>query len=168
MKSNELLLDAFGRIRETVEEILDGLPEDALTRRPGGTGNSVAWLIWHLSRIQDDHIASAAGIEQVWISRDFVKRFDLPLRERDTGYGHTSKQVGSVKASTELLLEYHDAVFRQSTRFLEALDGADFDRIVDTRWTPHVTLGVRLISVITDCLQHAGQAAYVKGLPDRA
>jgi hypothetical protein len=30
-----------------------------------------------------------------------------------------------------------------------------------------VTLGVRLVSVVNDCTQHAGQAAYVRGLLDR-
>jgi hypothetical protein len=40
----------------------------------------------------------------------------------------------------------------------------DLDRIVDTRWDPPVTLGVRLVSTIADCLQHVGQAAYAKGL----
>lgn len=164
MKSNELLLDAFGRIRETVEATLDGVDEDVLVRRPAGTGNSIAWLIWHLGRVEDAQVASAAGLKQVWTSQGFVDRFNLPLRERDTGYGHSSVQVDSVKAPPALLLEYYDAVHRQTADFLQTLGDGDFDRIVDRHWDPPVTLGVRLVSVINDCDQHAGQAAYVKGL----
>ncbi|MDV8149666.1 mycothiol transferase [Arthrobacter sp. B10-11] len=164
MKSNELLLDAFGRIHETVADTLEGVDDDVLVRRPAGTGNSIAWLIWHLGRVEDAQVAAAAGLEQVWTSQGFVDRFDLPLRERDTGYGHSSAQVDSVKAPAALLLEYYDAVHQQTADFLRSLGDEDLDRVVDTRWDPHVTLGVRLVSTIADCLQHVGQAAYAKGL----
>ena len=164
MKTNELLLDAFGRVRETVEAVLEGLDDASLVRRPAGTGNSIAWLTWHLGRVEDAQVGSAAGVEQVWTAQGFVARFDLPLRARDTGYGHSSGQVDAVKASPALLLEYYDAVHRQTANFLQTLRDEDLDRIVDTRWDPPVTVGVRLVSTIADCLQHVGQAAYAKGL----
>jgi hypothetical protein len=164
MKSNELLLDAFGRIRETVEATLEGVDDGSLARRPAGSGNSIAWLIWHLSRVEDSQVASAAGLDQVWTSQGFAGRFDLPLPERDTGYGHSTDQVDAVQAPPELLLEYYVAVHRQTVGFLRTLGDEDLDRIVDKRWDPPVTLGVRLVSTIADCLQHVGQAAYAKGL----
>ncbi|MET4145585.1 DUF664 domain-containing protein [Arthrobacter sp. UYCo732] len=164
MNSNGLLLDAFGRIRDRVEATLEGLDDGALVRRPAGTGNSVAWLIWHLGRVEDAQVSSAAGLEQVWISQDFVARFDLPLRGRDTGYGHSTEQVGSVRVPAELLLAYYEAVHRQTVGFISTLSDEDLDRVVDKRWDPPVTLGVRLVSTIADCLQHVGQAAYATGL----
>ncbi|MGO4188939.1 mycothiol transferase [Pseudarthrobacter sp. TAF60_1] len=164
MESKGLLLDAFGRIRETVEATLNGLDDEALVRRPAGTGNSIAWLIWHLSRVEDAQVASAAGLDQVWTSQAFAGRFGLPLTERDTGYGHSSHQVDAVQATPELLLEYYDAVHRQTVGFLKTLTDDDLDRVVDKRWDPPVTLGVRLVSTIADCLQHVGQAAYARGL----
>jgi uncharacterized damage-inducible protein DinB len=164
MKSSELLLDAFGRIRETVEATLAGLDRAALARRPSGTGNSIAWLVWHLGRVEDAQVASAAGLDQVWTSQGFAGRFGLPLAERDTGYGHSSSQVDSVQAPPELLLEYYDAVHRQTVAFVQTLTDDALDRVVDKRWDPPVTMGVRLVSTIADCLQHVGQAAYAKGL----
>jgi hypothetical protein len=164
MKSNELLLDAFGRIRETVAGTLEGVDDESLVRRPAGSGNPIAWLIWHLSRVEDAQVASAAGLEQVWTSRGFVGRFSLPLPERDTGYGHSTGEVDAVRAPPRLLLEYYDAVHRQTVEFVKTLGDEDFDRIVDNRWDPPVTLGVRLVSTVADCLQHVGQAAYAKGL----
>ena len=164
MKSNELLLDAFGRIRETVEATLEGLDDGALANRPGGTGNSIAWLIWHLGRVEDAQVSDVAGVEQVWSAQGYLARFDLPLPARDTGYGHSREQVDAVRASPELLLEYYDAVHQQTANFLRTIGDGDLDRVVDTRWDPPVTLGVRLVSTIADCLQHVGQAAYAKGL----
>lgn len=164
MKSNELLLDAFGRIRDIVEATLNGIDDAALIRRPGGNGNSIAWLIWHLSRGEDAQVAAAAGVPQVWNAQGFANRFGLPLPEQDTGYGHSSDKVDAVRAPRELLLEYYDAVHRQTVEVLSSLDDGDLDRVVDTRWDPPVTFGVRLISILGDCLQHAGQAAYARGL----
>jgi Protein of unknown function (DUF664) len=164
VKSNELLLDAFGRIRQEVGDALAGVDDDALARRLEGRGNSMAWLIWHLSRIEDVQVADVAGLQQVWTSKGFAGRFDLALPEGDTGYGHSSADVAAVQAPRKLLLEYYDAVHRQTVGFLETLADEDLDRVVDTRWDPPVTLGVRLISTIADGLQHVGQAAYAKGL----
>lgn len=164
MHSKELLQEAFGRLPGLVGQILDGLNETDLQRRPSGNGNSIAWLVWHLGRVEDAQMASASGLEQVWTAQAFVSRFGLPLADSDTGYGHSSGQVDAVRAPRDLLLEYYQAVHRQTARILDTIDDSGLDRVVDTRWDPPVTLGVRLVSILGDCLQHAGQAAYAKGL----
>ncbi|MFD7098029.1 mycothiol transferase [Streptomyces xanthophaeus] len=168
MKATEVIADGFGRIQEIVHEVVDGLSEEQLGARVDPEANSVAWLVWHLTRVQDDHVADAAELEQVWEAQGFATRFDLPLPAGSTGYGHTARQAGTVRvASGTLLLEYVDAVHEQTLRFVRALAAADLDRVVDERWDPPVTLGVRLVSVLADDLQHAGQAAYVRGLLER-
>jgi uncharacterized damage-inducible protein DinB len=160
--SADLLVDAFGRIREIVHATVDGLSEDQLTYRPGDEANSIAWLVWHLTRIQDDHVAGVAGTEQVWPK--WADRFGLPFDQRDTGYGHRSADVAAVRVPAELLTAYHDETCERSLEYLRQITDADLDRIVDRRWDPPVTLGVRLVSVVSDDLQHAGQAAFVRGL----
>ncbi len=52
----------------------------------------------------------------------------------------------------------------RTAEFVAGLSAADLDRVVDESWDPPVTLGVRLVSVVDDDAQHAGQAAYVRGL----
>ncbi len=161
----DLLVDAFGRIRQVVHQTVQGLDGEQLIVRPGGQANSIAWLVWHLTRVQDDHVAAVAGLEQVWTSQGWVERFGLPFDPRDTGYAHRSQDVEAVRVEPgELLVGYHDAVCEQTTRYVRSLREADMDRIVDESWQPPVSLGVRLVSVIADDLQHAGQAAYVRGL----
>ncbi|MFE2937678.1 DUF664 domain-containing protein [Streptomyces sp. NPDC059255] len=166
--SAELLVDAFGRIRETVHDAVDGLSPDELEVRIDDGANSIAWLVWHLTRIQDDHVADAAGTEQVWTAQGWYGRFGLPFRPDATGYGHSAKDVARLGGVTaELLSEYHDAVHDRTVAYLGTLADADLGRIVDEAWTPAVTLGVRLVSVISDDLQHAGQAAFVRGWLER-
>lgn len=84
--------------------------------------------------------------------------------DADHGYGHTDEQVDAVRVEADLLAGYHDAVHRQSVEWAAGITDADLDRIVDRAWTPPVTLGVRVVSVISDCLQHVGQAAFVRGI----
>ncbi|MFE7187959.1 mycothiol transferase [Streptomyces erythrochromogenes] len=168
MKATDVIADGFGRIREVVHEAVDGVPAELLNARVDPAANSITWLVWHLTRIQDDHIAAAAGLEQVWQAGGWADRFDLPLPTGSTGYAHSARQAGTVRVdSGELLLGYFDAVHEQSLGFLRGLAAADLDRVVDERWDPPVTLGVRLVSVLSDDLQHAGQAAFVRGVLER-
>jgi hypothetical protein len=164
--SAELLTDAFWRVRETVHEAVDGLSAAQLAVRLDPDANSIAWLCWHLARVQDDHLAGAFGVEQVWPG--FMDRFGLPFGPGAIGYGQDSGQVGLVQVSADLLTGYQDAVHEQSVTLVSGVVDADLSRVVDEGWDPPVTLGVRLISVISDCLQHAGQAAFIRGILLRA
>jgi uncharacterized damage-inducible protein DinB len=161
----QLLVDGFDRIRQEVDSAVTGLSPEQLAAAPAPGANPIGWLVWHLTRIQDDHIAEVAGVEQVWTAGGFYDRFGLPLDRSDTGYGHRPEQVAAVRVpSARLLLEYHQAVFEQSRRYLAGLSEQDLGRIVDESWDPPVTLAVRLVSVLSDDLQHAGQAGYVAGM----
>ena len=164
MRSRDLLLDAYERIQEHLRPAVEGLSPEQLEYRPAPDADSIAWLAWHLARIQDDHIADVAGTEQVWTAEGWVDRFGLPFGPSATGYGFTLEQVAQVRGLTaDLLLDYAAAVHARTAEFLRGLTDDDLDRVVDERWDPPVTLGVRLISVLSDDLQHVGQAAYVRG-----
>jgi uncharacterized damage-inducible protein DinB len=166
--SAELLVDGFSRIHGLVHRIVDGLDEAQLTARLDPDANSIAWLVWHLTRVQDDHVADLAGTEQVWTKDGWAERFGLPFEDGAIGYGQSSDEVGQVRGvPAELLAGYHDAVHAASVRYVQGLTDADLDRVVDTRWDPPVTAAVRLVSVLSDDLQHAGQAAFVRGVLDR-
>ena len=165
MTSADLLADAFGRVRDTVYNAAIGLTQQQLAFRPAPAANSIAWLVWHLTRIQDDHVAGVAQTGQVWTSGGWAPRFGFPEGSQDTGYGHSSGQVAAVQVeSAEVLTAYYDAVHERTMRFVTTLTDADLPRIVDDSWDPPVTLAVRLISVISDDLQHAGQALYLRGI----
>jgi hypothetical protein len=160
-----LLIDAFSRVRGVVHKVVDGLAPEELEYRVDGTANSIAWLVWHLARVQDDHVAEVAGTDQVWTSDGWNERLGLPFDPASTGFGHGPDDVAAVRVeSGDLLLGYYDAVHEQTTAYIRGLSEPDFDRIVDEAWDPPVTLSVRLVSVISDDLQHAGQAAFVRGL----
>ena len=163
MLPNELVTDAFDRVKGIVHKTVDGLSVKELTFRPSESANSIAWLVWHLTRIQDDHMAALASAKQVWVE-GWYQKFALPFKESETGYGHSSNDVAAVKSSSKLLIDYYDAVHESTIKYINGLKAEDYQKIVDKRWDPPVTLAARLISVISDDLQHAGQAAYIRGL----
>ncbi len=166
MSGTGLLVDGFGRIREVVHEVLDGLSQADLDFRLDDEANTIGWLIWHLTRVQDDHVAGAGGLDQVWLS-GWEQQFGLPLDPGDIGYGHDADEVASVRVTRDLLAGYHDETYHQTIKFVRGLTEADLSKVVDERWDPPVTMAVRLVSVLADDLQHAGQAAYLKGVIQR-
>lgn len=165
---NDILTDAFGRVRELVPQVVEGLSVEELLWRPDADANHIAWLVWHLTRVQDDHLAGVGQVPQVWLSDGWRERFGLPYDPEDLGYGQSSEQVGDFTLpDPALLVDYHAAVHDLSVRVVGQLDDAGFARVVDDSWDPPVTVAVRLVSVVNDIGQHVGQAAYVKGLVER-
>jgi uncharacterized damage-inducible protein DinB len=163
---HQLLVEEFGRVHDLVQGLTDDLPAEVATYRPDAEANSIAWLLWHLSRVQDDHVAALAGVDQAWPR--WRERFALPFEEDETGYAQSAQDVGRVRVPADLLAGYHADVHALTTRYLATVDEAELARVVDTRWDPPVTAAVRLVSVLGDTLQHLGQAGYVRGLAQRA
>lgn len=164
MNGIDVLTDGFGRLDDLVRTATDGLSEDQLAARIGPEANTVAWLVWHLAREQDAQVAAMAGTEEVWTSGGWADRFALPLDPADNGYGSSTEEVGQVRAPADLLVGYAQAASAASLAYVRGLSDTDLDDVVDPGWDPPVTRGVRLVSVLDDAVQHAGQAAFVRGV----
>ncbi len=168
MNSVEVLVDAFERIEPRVRHATHGLDSDALRFRPDSDANPIGWLVWHLTRVQDDHVSEIADRDQEWMS-GWAERFGMAAEPSNVGYGHTSEDVVAFDpVSADLLLAYHREVNTNTLAWLRTARPTDLDRIIDVRWDPPVTVGVRLVSVIGDCMEHVGQAAYLRGILERA
>lgn len=162
--AREILRDSLTRLIAHVEEITDDLPDEVSFFRPTPEANSISWLIWHSARVQDAQLAHIAGIDQVWFTGNWVDRFALDLPRDAHGYGHTAADVGKVRVPADLLAGYYHAVHTMSLAYVASVTAEELARIVDENWNPPVTASVRLVSIIDDCAQHLGQAAYVRGI----
>ena len=165
--ATDVLIDSLNRVRENVHAVVEGLSRDQLAERLDPDANSIAWLVWHLTRVEDDHVAGVAGTEQLWQADGWAGRFALPLDDNDHGFGHGREQVAAVVVDGNLLTAYHDAVHARAVEYVGSLTDDDLARVVDRRWDPPVTMAVRLVSVVDDCAQHVGQAAFVRGVLER-
>ena len=165
MDAKDILADALGRVPDLVHGAVHGLTPEQLRWAPVEGANSIGWLVWHLTRVQDGHVADLIGEEQIYVTGDWAARFGRKPDASDTGYSHSPADVAAVRPeSAQALEDYYRAVHDRTMAFLGGLAAEDLDRVVDRSWDPPVTLGVRLISVVDDDVQHAGQAAYVRGL----
>ena len=165
MESNEVLIEVFGRVAEHVANAVEGLDAEQLARPPAPGSNPIGWLIWHLTRVEDAHIAELLEVDQVWVTGDHAARVGVEPDPANSGYGHTPEQVASIRPDgPEVLLDYFAAVAARTRGYLEGVTAADLERVVDERWDPPVTLGVRLVSIADDEVQHGGQANYARGI----
>ena len=166
MQPRDVMVEFYDRLPDLVHRAVDGLDASSLAARPGApTANTIAWLVWHLTRVEDSHIAELLDEEQLWASGDWAASFGLDPDPSDTGYGDEPGDVARIQpASAEVLLRYFDAVHARTQEYLASLDTDALDDIVDRRWDPPVTRAARLVSIVDDCVQHAGQAAYARGL----
>ncbi len=161
-----LFTELYGRITPLARSAVDGLTPDQLNQAPAGAINNIGWLVWHLARVQDHHMAEILDQDQHWVTdTSWAPRFGLDPDPANIGYGHSADDVADVHPDgPESLLAYLEVVEARTFAYLQGLQEVDLDRIVDRRWDPPVTLGVRLVSIADDSLQHVGQACYLRGL----
>jgi uncharacterized damage-inducible protein DinB len=166
MNWQQLLIDGYERVEQSIKRTLEGLSEKELDRQPSSDTNTIGWLCWHLSRGRDRNIANLSGQDQLWIKDKWYEKFNRPADPADSGFKHTPEQVAAFKSpNTKILLDYHHAVLNRAKDYINSLTETDLDRELDEPWfTPTPTVGVRLISLLEEGLQHSGQAAYLRGL----
>jgi|SRR5579862_4106073 len=164
MELKDFITGVLGGLPRALHVALDGATAEQLVQRPGEQSNSIAWLVWHLTRVQDRLISDLASREQAWLADGWHSKFGRPADPMDTGMGCTPDDVLSIRPeSPGLLLDYYDAVFKRSAEYIQGLSPADLDRQLDPN-NPEATVGFRLRICILDNAQHAGQAAYLRGL----
>lgn len=166
--ATDVLRDAFERVHDELPAVVSDLTGGELLWRPDADANHLAWLVWHLTRVQDDHLAGVGEVEQAWRAEGWVDRFGLPYGRDAIGYGQSSEEVGAFPVEDpRLLTGYHGSVHALTLSVLDGLDEPGLARVVDPGWDPPVTAAVRLVSVVNDITQHLGQAAYLRGMLDR-
>ena len=165
MEGPEVIADALSRINRILHRSLDGQSAETLCRLPAPHANSMAWLAWHLTRIQDHHVSDLVGLPQLW-SSEWHERFGMAADDANTGSGHTAEQVAALQVdSADVLLGYADAVYERARTYLSGISSETLDEVInEPQYDPLPTVGVRLVSVIADNTQHAGQIAYLRGL----
>ena len=161
----DVYVELYGRIPPLARAAVEGLSTEQLTWAPASGANTIAWLVWHASRVQDAHVADIMELEQLWGTGGFASAFGLSPDPTNSGFGHGPDEIARVRPEgPDAVLRYLDVVHERTQRLLVGVTDDELDRIVDRSWDPPVTLGVRLVSIADDSLQHVGQALYLRGL----
>jgi hypothetical protein len=162
MIETRILLDAFTRVHDSLHRTLADVTEAELIQEPHPP---MGWLAWRVSRVMDSNVSRLAGREQLWIGAGWAKRFGMPPEPADFGRSvtHTREQVRAFRASTELLLGYHDAAYEQMKAYLATLTAEDLMReLNEPQYQPLPTVAVRIVSVLENAMTNQGQISYLK------
>src|SRR5262249_45806945 len=164
MDWRELIVDGFERLPEVAEEAFAGVRAADFDRPPQPGANPLGWTVWHLTRVQDGQVAEMMGEPDLWVRDGWHKKFNRPPDHDDSGYGHTPAEVRAFRSpSAKVQLDYLRATTERTKRYLASLEPADLDRPIGPGPDPS-TVAIRLVSIVADCHQHAGEAVYVRGL----
>ena len=113
----------------------------------------------------DLQVSALAGTEPLWTGAGFSARFALPLPDGTEDWRHAPEQAALVRMNDlALLTDYLDAACALAHEYLDGLEAAALDDVVDRSWDPPVTRAARLVSIIDDAAQHSGQAVYARRL----
>ncbi|MFC1920962.1 DinB family protein [Chloroflexota bacterium] len=166
MNQKELLIAGFERISGTLERTLEALTVEDLNFQSKPDSNSMGWLAWHLTRWQDFQTSSSLKKEQLWIEQGWNKKFSQPADANDTGMGHKEEDLAKYKSpDAATLIAYNKAVLERLKEYVSTLSDSDLDKVVEgTPIKPPPTVGLMVIGLWSDGMQHMGQIGYVRGL----
>ena len=111
--------------------LLDGLDESHFRAVPPGEEHSLAWILWHLSRIEDLTMnLLVAGRDQVFEAGGWLEKTRSPIRH--TGNGTDEAVTHALSAAVDLpaLRAYRHTVGHATREIVRSLTRADFSRRV--------------------------------------
>ena len=166
MEWKDLVTQNFGSTLGVLERTLKGLTQEDLIWQPRPDCNSIGWTTWHLTRALDGLISSLTGDEELWTRDGWCSRFNRAPDPTDTGFGHGPEQLAAFKCpDIDTLLGYHRAALEKAQSCLATLNSSDLDLKIDDSMSQFFpTVGSRLVVLLDEIQQHAGQVAYIRGL----
>ncbi len=144
---------------------LDGLTPEELRWQANADSNHIAWLVWHMARVENGWISRARGTEQIWVTGEWAQKIGFGHDANDSGYGWTMEQVaGMPEVSVDDLLAYYSDVRNRTFAELDEMTDAD----MSATYT-HPRMGDRSIAwifghIIVEESQHLGQIAFIRGM----
>lgn len=167
MPAFEGLLTALERNWDMVDMALAPLDEATMARRPTEQCNSIAWTLWHMTRVVDTFIYTRLQAQpQRWIQDGWHAQFHMAADPDDRGVGWTAAQVTSWSPPAKAVqLGYYDALKQVTRAYLSSLSDADLEvrRVIPPVPEPR-TVAAALGQMTWDNVAHGGQIAYLRGL----
>lgn len=111
------------------DEVLEGLTEEQIRSIPPGIEHSIAWILWHLTRIEDVTMnLLVAGSPQILLEGNWLERLGVSIRH--TGNAMTPEEVADLSDKIDItaLRAYRMAVGRRTRHIVKRLEPEDLKR----------------------------------------
>ena len=159
---NEFIIELCEAPYRWIKPATEELTDEQLYHQPTPETNSIAWLVWHLSRWRDKISAAIAEQPQVWVSGGWNQRFGMT--DDRTGLGDTLEQVSTFGVKRDLLIGYADAAHNAIVSRLSSFTQDQFGKSIEYAPGAERPAWRALISVVEDSAEHAGQINYIRGM----
>ena len=166
MSSTESVVSTLQRNWDMIDAALDGLDDATISHIPMNQCNSIAWILWHMSRVVDTFVNTRFRSEpQLWIADGWYERFGMGDDPEDRGVGWTTERVSSWQApDRSVLIGYYQAVRAASDRYLSSATDAELAEMKVISPVPEPrTVANALGQMVWDAVAHGGQIAYLRG-----
>jgi uncharacterized damage-inducible protein DinB len=163
MKPIELIVKSLEESRQYVADAIKGLSQDDIAWRPKTHSNSIAFLLWHVARVEDLWINRILlGEKEVYELEGWHKKFNTPAQ--DSGFGYDVAKLKSWPVPKLALLKEYAAVVREKTlAYLKSVNEKKLDEPKDFGWSKG-NVGSALSHLITEVAEHSGQIGYLRGI----
>ena len=163
MRIGEFIEKSLAESNGYVNEAIKGLSTDQLAFRPQRHSNSIAFLLWHLARVEDLWINRILlGGKEIYELGGWYKKFGTPAQ--DSGFGYDVKTLDAWPIPKLELLRAYAAAVREKTKvYINALNTKKMDESKDFGWS-RGTIGSALSHLITEVGEHTGQIGYIRGI----
>jgi len=159
---NLFIVDRLDAAYRWIEQLSEDVTDEQFFHQPTSDTNSIAWLVWHLSRWRDRVSALVAGETQVWISEGWAQRFGMA--EERTGLGDTPEQVSSFRVPRDQVLGYAASAHRAIVERVLKIPPEQFDQEVESAYGDRRPVWRLMAGVIGDSTEHVGQINYLRGI----
>jgi hypothetical protein len=159
---NQFIITLLEAAYRSIKQATDDLPDEQLYYQPTPETNSIAWLVWHLSRWRDAVSATISGEPQIWVSAGWAERCGMP--DERTGLGDTPAQVTAFCVERAVLFGYVDAAHQHTVERVAKLTPTQLVQPMVSHTGERRPAWRALAGVCSDSAQHTGQIAYLRGL----
>jgi hypothetical protein len=176
MELKEFIEQVLSDYRSRFLRAIEGLSPEELAWQSNPNANSMAFIVWHVSRVEDRWLQRfAQEAQEVWIRDGWSEK--TGIAEQGTGIGYTAEQLAQFPlVKGENLRQYFEAVGIETTTFLKGLEHKDFDFAPEREPAPDrpralsnpafagCTIGRMFRQLVAEFNQHLGQIQYIRGL----
>ena len=166
MAASDVIKTSLERNWGMVDRALEGLDDTTLASRINDQSNSIAWLLWHMTRVVDTFIHTRLQDKpQLWILDGWCEKCGLSEDPETTGQGWSSERVAAWTLPPRVVLLGYLEATKNATK--EYLDGLSDDDLNATRMVPPATeprsVSEMLGIMVFDNIVHGGQIAFLRG-----
>ncbi len=161
MEARKSILNSLEQSQGYLTEALDGLTQEEAAWSPGVECNSITFILWHLSRVEDFFVNRVIQRQkELYEAENWQEKLGTPVK----AYQYTVEELQAWPApKLEVLREYANSVREKTLALIQSIPPEKLSELARPDRPPD-TIGGILGRISTEIAMHVGQIAYLRGV----